>query len=253
MLKYSLCIEPVFPEVDFYERIELAAGLGFDAVEFWDPAGKDLSSIAMLAARNRIEIATCCALDAWGKHMSAPVEVVTANIRASVRVALDLGCSSLIVLSGPVEDNLVAQKVRLIDNLKRAGEIAAREEVTLNLEALNSLVDHPGYYLDSANLGFEVLRQVGNPHVKLLYDVYHMQVMQGNIIATIIEHVDAIGHFHSAGVPKRHELYVGELNYRSIVKVIEAAGYKGYFGLEYWPTYADHQQSLADVMKYLRA
>ena len=94
---------------------------------------------------------------------------------------------------------------------------------------------------------------MGNPYVKLLYDVYHMQIMQGNIIATIIANIAAIGHFHSAGVPKRHELYVGELNYRSIVKVVEAAGYKGFFGLEYWPTYTDHQQSLADVMKYLRA
>ena len=119
MLKYSLCIEPVFPEVDFYERIELAAGLGFDAVEFWDPAGKDLNSIALLAVRNKLEIATCCALDAWGKHMCAPAEVVIPNIRESVRVALDLGCTSLIVLSGPVEDNQVAQKARLIDNLKR--------------------------------------------------------------------------------------------------------------------------------------
>ncbi|MFZ2014706.1 MAG: TIM barrel protein, partial [Nocardioides sp.] len=139
----------------------------------------------------------------------------------------------------------------LVENLKRAAEVVEPLGISLCLEALNTLVDHAGYFLNSARLGFEVVREVGSPQVKLLYDVYHMQIMEGNLIATINEHVGAIGHFHSAGVPGRHELFTGELDYRNIIKAVDAAGYQGYFGLEYWPTY-DQRQSLADTLKYLK-
>ena len=92
---------------------------------------------------------------------------------------------------------------------------------------------------------------VNNPGLKLLYDVYHMQIMEGNHIASIKENISLIGHFHSASVPGRNELYSGEINYASIMKAINDSGYDGYFGLEYWPT-VQEEISLSKTLEYLK-
>jgi hydroxypyruvate isomerase len=95
------------------------------------------------------------------------------------------------------------------------------------------------------------VKSVNCPNVKLLYDVYHMQIMEGNIIENIRKNIDFIGHFHSAGVPGHDELFNGEIYYPNILKAIEKAGYDKYFGLEYGVTYSD-KQSISDVLRYLR-
>ena len=251
MPKYSLCIEPVLPEVDFYDRIAIAAELGFDAIEFWDPKGKDIPRIARLTAQHHIAVSICGMLDGWTNCVDAPGGAFVDSLRRTVKIAQDLDCHALIALTGPARGDLAVQKSALIKNLRQAAEVIGPLGVTVCLESLNTRVDHPGYFLDSARLGFEVVRAVASPQVKLLYDVYHMQIMEGNIITTINGNIASTGHFHSAGVPGRHELFMGELDYRAIVKAVDAAGYHGYFGLEYWPTY-DSRQSLADTLKYLR-
>jgi hydroxypyruvate isomerase len=88
---------------------------------------------------------------------------------------------------------------------------------------------------------------MGCDSVRLLYDIYHMQIMEGNIIENIKKNVQLIGHFHSARVPGRNELFNGENDYKNILKIIEKSGYTKYFGLEYWPTY-DHKKSLRNVL-----
>jgi len=250
MVKFSLCIEPVLTDLDFYDRIKVAAELGFDAIEFWDPAGRDVSKIGRLAAENNIKVAICCVKSAWDIRMNSAADQVVKNVTESIKLAKDMGCTSLIALSGDVEGKADLQKNILIENLKRITDIAVKENVTINLEALNSLVDHKGYYLDSSYVGFEIMKSVGCSNVRLLYDVYHMQIMEGNVIENITKNIDFIGHFHSAGVPGRHELFNGENNYINILKAIDTIGYDRFFGLEYWPVY-DHKQSLADVLKYL--
>ena len=252
MIKFSLCIEPVLSELDFYDRIKVAAELGFDAIEFWEPVGKDIARIGKLAAENKITVSICCTKDPWGKRMNAPASVVLANVRESVQIAKDMGCHAIIALTGDREGKADPQKNILIENLKRVADMVVKEDVTLNLEVLNSLVDHKGYYLDSSHVGFEIIKSVGCDHVKLLYDVYHMQIMEGNVIQNVTRNIDFIGHFHSAGVPGRHEHFSGENDYRNILKAIAATDYDRFFGVEYWPTY-DHRQSLADVLKHLKA
>ena len=251
MAKYSLCIEPVLTEYDFYDRIKIAAELGLDAIEFWDTDGKDVSKIGRLAAENNIKVAVCCVKGAWTNRMNFPAPLVIENIRESVKLAKEMGCKSLIGLSGDIEGKVDSQKNVLIENLKRVADILVKEDVTLNLEALNSLVDHKGYYLDSSTVGFEIMKSVGCDNVKLLYDVYHMQIMEGNIIESIKNNAGFIGHFHSAGVPGRNEHFNGENDYRNILKAVDGSGYNRFFGLEYWTTY-DGRQSIADVLKYLK-
>jgi hydroxypyruvate isomerase len=139
----------------------------------------------------------------------------------------------------------------LEETLGRAAAVAAKRDFTLLLECLNTRTDHFNYYLDSSSEGAAIVRAIGSPHLRLLYDVYHMQIMEGSILASIEENLDVIGHFHSAGVPGRHELWEGELNYPEIVRRIAAGGYTGAFGLEYAPAMADHTASLRRTRKYL--
>ncbi len=127
--------------------------------------------------------------------------------------------------------------------IKQASKIVEEGNIILVLEPLNTLVDHPGYFLDSAKEGAKIIREINHPNIRLLYDIYHMQIMEGNIISTIEKNVDIIGHFHAAGVPGRHELYLGELNYLNIIKRIDELGYEGYIGLEYFPS-IDSEESL---------
>ena len=250
-MKYSLCIEPLFENIDFYDRIKLAADAGLDAVEFWDPSDKDCAKIGRLAQQNNLEVAICCANDPWNNRINGAPDIVLNNIKKTVPLLKDMGCSSMIVLAGDTGNKRDTQKNILIENLKRMAEIAAKENVTICVEALNSIVDHKGYYLDSSYLGFEILKCVDSPNVKLLYDIYHMQIMEGNVMENISANIGYIGHFHSAGVPGRNEHFNGETDYTNVQKCIEKAGYERFFGLEYWATY-DNMKSLADVMSYLK-
>jgi hydroxypyruvate isomerase len=166
-----------------------------------------------------------------------------------------IDCHRGITLSGTVDPALSRSQMRqnLESALGEAAAIAATADFTLLLEPLNTLVDHAGYYLDSTAEAAEIIRSVHSPHLRLLYDVYHMQIMEGKVIRTIERNIDIIGHFHSAGVPGRAELFDSELNYPAIVKRIDALGYEGCFGLEYFPRMTDHKASLEAILSYLGA
>ena len=125
--------------------------------------------------------------------------------------------------------------------------MAEEAEVTLVLEPLNILVDHPGYFLTSSREGFEIVEQVDSSAVKLLYDIYHQQITEGSLIATITSHIELIGHFHAADVPGRHEPGSGEINYANVLAAVDEAGYEGFIGLEYAPT-AGTPQTLEHIL-----
>jgi hydroxypyruvate isomerase len=178
--------------------------------------------------------------------------VVRKTVEETIRMGKDIGCGTFIGLSGETLAKVDHQKTVLIENLKRAAELCHKNDVTIVLEALNSLYDHKGYYLDSSYVAFEIVRAVDDPRIKVLYDCYHMQIMEGNMVNNIKTNIDFIGHIHSAGVPGRHELHRGETNYPFVIRAAEEAGYDRYFGFEYWPTYED-QQSVRDVLAYARS
>jgi hydroxypyruvate isomerase len=175
------------------------------------------------------------------------------QIRKMVAFAKEAGCDKGIVLSGMSDPALPRARMRrnLEEALVGAVEIAGASGVTLLLEPLNTLVDHPGYYLDSSREGLEIVRAIRSPHLKLLFDIYHMQVMEGNLLATIEANLDVIGHFHSAGVPGRAELFGGEIDYPEIIRRLDALGYDGCFGLEYFPALDDPGESLRRNLEYL--
>jgi hydroxypyruvate isomerase len=115
---------------------------------------------------------------------------------------------------------------------------------------LNDKIDHPNYFLTSSDESAAICREIASPRVKLLFDCYHMQIMEGDLCGHIRKNLDVIGHMHSAGHPGRHELWLGETNYPFLVKQIDEIGYSGVFALEYMPT-IDPAESLRRAAAYL--
>ena len=132
--------------------------------------------------------------------------------------------------------------------LGRIAPLAVHHGVTICLELLNSKVDHPGYQGDHTAFGAAVVKAVGSPRVKLLYDIYHMQIMEGDVIRTIRANIDSIAHFHTGGVPGRHELDdTQELNYRAIARTLAESDFNGYLAHEFIPTRGDPFASLEEA------
>jgi hydroxypyruvate isomerase len=123
----------------------------------------------------------------------------------------------------------------LVEGLRACVPYLRDAGVTLLVEPLNTAVDHSGYYLSGSDEAFDVIDEVGDPHVKLLFDIYHQQITEGHLIARITRNIDKIGHFHAAGNPGRHELDSGEIHYPAVFRAIDASGYDGLIGLEYFP------------------
>jgi hydroxypyruvate isomerase len=132
--------------------------------------------------------------------------------------------------------------------LARIAPAAEKHGVTICVELLNSKVDHAGYQGDHTAFGVAVMKAVNSPRVKLLYDIYHMQIMEGDVIRTIRDNINWIGHFHTGGVPGRHEINAGqELNYHAIAAAIADLNYPGFVAHEFVPTRSDPFVSLAEA------
>src|SRR5699024_7921277 len=132
-----------------------------------------------------------------------------------------------------------------VKGLQRVMPVAEKHDVIMCMELLNSKVDHKDYQCDHTAWGVQVCEGVGSDHMKLLYDIYHMQIMEGNIIATIREYHPYISHYHTGGVPGRNEIDgTQELNYSAIMEAIVETGYDGYVAQEFIPTWADKLAAL---------
>ena len=159
------------------------------------------------------------------------------EINANLELAVKWQITALIVFSGNRKGLPDAAGIEhTAEGLKRVSKAAEQAGVTLVLELLNSKVNHPDYQCDHTAWGVDVCKLVGSPRVKLLYDIYHMQIMEGDIIRTLRDNIAHIGHFHTAGNPGRNELDENqELYYPAICRAISAADYDGYVGQEFTP------------------
>jgi hydroxypyruvate isomerase len=165
---------------------------------------------------------------------------IDAAMREAIKAAAAAKAPNVIVLAGDREgisdEQGMDDCVAFLNNIK---SLAEDQGVTLCLELLNSKVNHPGYMCDRTSWGVEVCKRVNSPRMKLLYDIYHMQIMEGDVIRTIQQNIGFIGHFHTAGNPGRHEFdETQELNYPAICRAIAALGFPGYLAHEYTPTKA---------------
>ena len=209
---------------------------GIDAFEFWGWWDKDFDELIDARASNQLEIAACCT-----KFISlvdpATRSEYLAGLEESIAAAKKLGTSTLISQVGDARPNVsrAEQHQCLVDGLKAAAPMLAAADLTLVIEPLNELVNHPGYYLIRSDEAFEVIDEVGSANVKVVFDIYHQQISEGHLIHNITSNIQKIGHFHAAGNPGRHELTHGEIHYPKIFESIRKTHYDGFVGLEYWP------------------
>lgn len=232
------------------DLIGAAAELSYDGIELAEedlwPAIADAGlAIATHRGHGTLEV---------GLNRQEEHDRIEREILANLELARQWRIPVLICFSGN-RDGLsdeagIENTARGLARVARAAEEAG---VTLALELLNSKVDHPGYQCDHTAWGAEAIARVGSPRVKLLYDVYHMQVMEGDAIRTIEAHHDAFAHYHVAGNPGRHEPDgTQELWYPAIYEAIVATGYTGYVGMEFVPR-GDPVASLRAALEVLRA
>lgn len=239
-IKQSVCI-PMLNKEDLPLEVFVArvAELGYPAVEIWQ-RGEEFAAFAALCRRYNLVISQIVGHDSLPVGLNDPSqhERIERELRASIDVAAQYGVPGVICFSGnrragQSEEDAIAATA---EGFRRIAPYAEQKGVNLNLELLNTTVDHPGYQCDHSAWGLEVVRRVNSPRVKLLYDIYHMQIMEGNLIATISANLPWIGHFHTGGVPGRGDIDESqEINYAVVCRAIAAGGYELYLAHEYRP------------------
>jgi hydroxypyruvate isomerase len=173
------------------------------------------------------------------------------NYTEHIELVSKAGYKNLIFFSGnrrSMDDETGLKNT--VDGIKKIAGLAEKKGVVLQLELFNRKVDHKDYMADKSEWGIEMCKRIGSENVKLLYDIYHMQINEGDVIRTIKDHHQYFGHYHTAGVPGRHEIdETQELYYPAIMQAIVATGYTGYVAQEFLPTAADKIAALRDAVR----
>lgn len=250
-MQLSVCIDALFRSQDFIRGMETVKEAGIDTIEFWGWWDKDLESIHYAQERLGMKIAACCTRFLSLVDPRQRKNYLTGLVE-TIEVAQRLGCNRIITQVGNAIPGIPrkVQHQNLIAGLKECIPLLEKSGVTLLIEPLNTLVDHKGYYLYSSEEAFQIITTVTSPRVKVLYDIYHQQIMEGNLITRITQNIEAIGHFHAAGNPGRHELTNGEINYPEVLRAIARTGYQGYIGLEYYPL-EDPARGIREILSWL--
>ncbi len=261
-MKYSLCIEMFYENLDFDKKIPRAALDGFEYVEFWRWAGRNWEFLASTLKDSGIKVSAFSGDDEFSMIKSSEKRVYLNYLQNSIDKALAVKCQNLVIHSDALDPNTGSAKemskdisfesklINMYEVLKSAASIAEESGVNLVIEPLNIFVDHRNYFLSDPDLAFDIVRQVGSERIKVLFDIYHMQIMGGNIIQTLEKNLEQVGYIHVADVPGRHEPGTGELNYRNIFKFLDSAGYEGFIGFELSPS-EDDESAVESIKRSL--
>jgi len=250
------CFKPMPVE----ELAKSAAALGLKSVELvppsdWPTLKKYGLSCAIAGSHGFVK----------GWNHKDNWDFCTEKITEAVNASADFGCKSVITFSGmrgtlpPGAEGDEIGKRTMVEGLKRVLPLAEQKKVTLAIEMLNSRVDiemkgHPGYQCDSIEWAVDVCDRVGSDRLKILFDIYHVQIMQGDVITRLKKYKEYIAHYHTAGNPGRNEIDdTQEINYPGIMQAVVETGYQGFVGQEFIPTWKDpvaalrHAARLCDV------
>ena len=236
-MEFSLCIDSIYSKENLKGKLERIKQAGFKFIEFWDWRDKDLEIII----NSGLEVSNFS-----GNRISSLTldneEKVIQEVNASIDVAKKLKCKRIMLLSdilendGSVKINSISSEkklLRLYDNLKAAVEVAKKRNIMLVIEPLNTLKDHKNYYLDNFQKTLELIQSINSEHLKILYDIYHMQIMEGNVLETLQKYHQFVGYIHVANVPYRCEPWIGELDFKFILKELSEV-YSGFVGFEFF-------------------
>ena len=259
-LKKSACIETMYSEIPFLNRFQAAKDDGFDYVEFWSWTDKDLDAVKEAAEKAGVGISGFNGDADYSLIDPTHKQLYLDFLRQSVAAAKKVGAKSVTIHSNALGEGGIVVKhyTELTDTVKLCSmydmllecvKIAEEADVLLNLEPLNISTDHVGNYLATTRMAAEITRLINSPYLKVLYDVYHMQLNEGSICDNIRAYGDQFGHVHVADAPGRHEPGTGEINYHKVFECLEEIGYEGLVGYELMPE-TTTAKAVEAIMKY---
>jgi hydroxypyruvate isomerase len=235
-----------FGEVPIRKSLEAIARIGFDTCDNFDWRDGELfaeykkllrefglgAGVLVINKKPDVNALGCSLVDPEER------QGFLRELRLCIDAAHEVDCDRLEVLTGNEIPGVsrASQMDSCVQTLQAAVPELEANGMTAVVELLNSVVDHPGYFLNTVEDGMEMIRRVGSPRVKLLFDIYHVQVMQGNVIQRIRDSYAEVGQYHFADVPGRHEPGTGEINFRNVFRAIYDLGYEGFITAEYHPT-----------------
>lgn len=245
MPRFAANLSMLFAEVPFLERFEKAAQAGFSQVEYLFPYAYEAQQLKRLLEQNNLqqvlfnlppgdweagERGIACLPGREGEFKE--------GLTRAIYYAKQLGVNQLNCLAGlrPAELSEELALATLKSNLHFAAQSLAQEGITLLLEAINSRVDMPGFLVDGSDKALALIHDIGLPNIKLQFDLYHMQIMQGDLLRTLARHMADIGHIQFADNPGRHEPGTGEINFSKIFEELDRMGYQGWVSAEYLPS-----------------
>jgi hydroxypyruvate isomerase len=255
-VKYSLCIENFYKGLSFENRFAAAKRDGFEYCEFWTWKNRDWGRVKKAIADSGVKIASFSGDDEYSMINPDENRLYINFIRKSIEKAREIRCKYLVIHSDALNKDGSAKEIskplsyeakllNMYKVLESIAPVAEKEDVMLVLEPLNTRVEEPrshkNYFLEYPEPAFELTRQVGSDKVKILYDIYHMQLMAGNVIKTLEKNIDQLGYIHLADVPGSHEPGTGELNHGNILKALDSMGYAGFVGFELLPSETDEK------------
>jgi hydroxypyruvate isomerase len=247
-LTYAVNVEMFWKDKPFLDRLRAVADNGLSHFEFWGHDGKDIAGIAKVCAERQLKPVQFIA--GWGLNGPDERAKFLKGLPAGIGKAKDLGVNMMTVVAGMERKGVSReqQTAEVITTLKAAADIVAKENITLILEPLNPIVDHVGSFLYRSDHAAEIITAVNSPNIKILFDVYHQQISEGNLSLNIPKYKDLIGYFQIADHPGRHEPETGEINFGHVLQVIAATGYAGPVGLEFVPK-GDAKPAIAAVLR----
>ena len=241
-LRYAPRLDFLRDELTIPQRLEVFAQHGFDATEYNGLMGHPIAEVEeirkkldSLGMEMGIFVANPGGWKTAGLVDPAQRDAFLGELKKAVEYHKVIGNRSCTIITGPERPGWPRgqQRIHVIDGLRKAAELLEPTQLTVVLEPLNLWVDHAGYYLVNSDEAAEVMHAVGSSHVKILFDIYHQQISEGNLINNIRRYWDYIGYFQVGDVPGRKEPGTGEVNWRNVFKAIHEKGYKGILGMEH--------------------
>ena len=254
-INHSVC-KWCYPKVPLDELCRASKEMGITSIDLVDP--EDFSTLKKHGLTSAmISFPTIAGPSGekigsipWGLNRPEHHDLLVQAYEPLLKASADFGAKNVICFSGNRRgmDEETGLK-NCAAGLKKLLPLAEKHGIVLTMELLNSRVNHPDYMCDKSAWGIELVKLVGSPNFKLLFDIYHMQIMEGDIIATIQKQHENFSHYHTGGVPGRHEIdETQELNYPAIMKAIVATGYKGHVAQEFEPAKPDVLASLRQAV-----
>jgi hydroxypyruvate isomerase len=257
-MKPVICLEPLYRGLEPEYKIERIAAAGFHYVEFWGWRDKKIPALLEMCHRHQVEV-----VNFSGHRAGSPVAkdmhaLFLQDLADAAKTAKQLHCPTLMLLTNALnEDGSVTDSYEQIPDTQkyknalsgfRKALKATPDDMNFVLEPLNTTIDHPGYYMADIQTASSLIRDVGNPRLKVLCDLYHLGVMGSNLEDIITTYFPDIGYFHIADFPGRHEPGTGSADWRVLLGLIQQTGYKGYVGFEYFPLH-DSDESLRAIQR----